>query len=621
MRASRLYLLFALCLLCTRTVAQISSPTGVTYIPGVPGPAVYIAPQAQADVALNGAISLLASQGGGTLVLGAGTYTLANPVALKSGVYVQGATALLNYTTNSAPIPDSNLVLANGGGTIFNCNAGACFQWNKAVLGVPGSANAFVLLGITNAGIRNIGFTNCSRAIDAGNTNNPAGWYLEFDNLYAAACTDWGFWITNFQHVKFRRIFTFGNVNGGQFYGNDVPQATLQPGNSVWEDIYNTTPSTNANLSRGLVWFITQGQQNQGQLYRVQSNRLNSSVITQAATMANTSANIGVTDVSKFPVGMPVTFSATANGFVQNEIYFVITNPGGSGVGNITVALTFGGTAITATGNTAVNIIEQGYAAVEVIAQSGAALSAHEFYDMDVEAGGTCAIITQNVQTSSFNISQVPLSAQATQSFCARNLTFSQVFSRASSNTSWDGSSGSSHFYGSRAAGSTGGGAVAHNPPGIYFDAGLGYTVMNLTASVMGWSNQTPDTTNMLIPLTGAVQQVKSKAATAVTIVGSDSGWVVDTLTTGLSTFTLPTVSSTIKTMQYVFINPVGTGQNLAITSTSNFCGPATARTTITMTPGSAFMTEAENDALGSYYACGPMLGSYAAGTLTGITP
>jgi hypothetical protein len=581
---------------------------------------VTVSPGTQADVSINSAITTLAASGGGVVQLGAGTYTLSSsssPIVPKTGVYIVGVVPQLNYTTNTAPIPDSNLVLTNAGGTVLNCSGGPCFQWNKAALGTPASANAFVIAGPTNFGIKNLGFTNCTRAVDGGNTNNPSGWYAEFENLYISSCTDWGFWLTNFQHDKFRRIFTFSNINGGQYYGNDVAQTVLQPGNSVWEDLYNTTPVTNADYSRGLVWFIVQGQQNQGMLYRIQSNRLNAASVTQAATMTNTSANIGVTNSTLFPVGMPVTFSASANGFIQNEIYFVVS----SAANVITVSLTYGGAAIVATGATAVNVIHQGYAAVEVIAQGGAALSSHEFYDIDAEAGGTCAIIAQNVQTSVFNISQVPLSTQATQSFCARNLTFSQVFSRASANTSWDGSSGSSQFFGNRALGSTGGGAIAHNPPGYFFDAGLGYNVLNFSSSVYGWSGQTPDSTNMLIPKTGAVLQQESKNAATVTLVGSDSGWLMDNFATGSATITLPAVTSTVKNMQYVLVNPVGTGQNEVVTSTSNFCGPTTARTSITMTPGSAMTLAAENDTLGSYYACAAMLGTYAAGTLTGITP
>ena len=575
----------------------------------------YVSPQANADVAINAAINALSAKGGGVVALGAGTYTWSSsssPVPLKSGIYVVGAVPILNYTTNTSPIPDASNVLANGGGTILNCGGGPCFQWAKAVLGVPGSANAFTIAGITNAGIKNIGFTNCSRAVDAGNTNNPGGWYLEFENLYISGCTDWGFWVTNFMHTKFRKIWSIGNATGQMFFGNDVPSSILQPGNSVWEDLYANTPSTNTNLSRGCVWFVTQGQQNEGMLSRIQCNRNGASVVTQAATMSNGSANIAVTDGTKFAINMPVSFSASVNGVTANEIYFVLTDAANV----LTVSLTIGGAAVSMTGATAVNITTSGFAAMEIVAASGAALSSHDFNNIDVENGGTCAIVAQNVQTSKIEISQVPSTAQSTQSICGRSLQNSQVFARGFANTSFDGNSGTTQFYGNRATGS-----VNHNPPGIYYDQTLNYVTMNLSASVMGWSNQTPDGSNMLIPKTGMVSQLENKAAAAVTLVGADSGVVVNAYTVGTATWTLPTCSSTVKGMMYRLVNPVGTGQNLVATSASNFWGPATGRTSITETPGSSMDVVCENDALGSYLGVGNLVGSYSAGTLTGITP
>lgn len=579
------------------------------------GPAaasITIAPQTGADAAINAAITSLSAQGGGTVFLSAGTYTIANPITLAQGVWIVGVPPRLNYTTNTAPIPDSNAVIANGGGTVLQASGStACFQWNKTALGV-GTANGFVLTGLNNIVLRNLCMTGFTRAVDGGNTNNAACWYSEFDNLYISNCTDWGFWITNFQHCKFRRIFTFSNTTGGQFYGNDVPSTTLQPGNSVWEDVYSVTPSSNANLSRGIVYWIQQGQQNEGLILRLQSNRLNSSVVTQAATMVNTSANITITDGTKFAVGMPVTFSATANGFFQNEIYFVLS----VAVNVIQVALTVGGAAVVATGATAVNCITQGFAALEVVALAGAAVSSHDFHNVDVEAGGTAAIVAQNVQVSKFEISQVPLAAQSTQSFCARNLTFSQVFARASINTSWDGNSGSSQLYGNRATGSVGGGAVAHNPAGLYFDAGDGFTELNLTASVKGLSGQAPDGSNLIVPLSGIGERMNPKATQAISPNCADTGLVSFTFTSGVVTVTLPTLSATLFGCRYIFVNPTANTATINTQASQGFNNPA-GRTSVTLAQGTAIELVGTHDANGNYWTVKGIGGVYAAGAIT----
>lgn len=72
----------------------------------------------------------------------------------------------------------------------------------------------------------------------------------------------------------------------------------------------------------------------------------------QAATMANASANIGVTASASFPVGTPVQVDATQNGFFAGVTYFVLT----SSANVLTLAPVAGGTAIVATGAVAVNI-------------------------------------------------------------------------------------------------------------------------------------------------------------------------------------------------------------------------------------------------------------------------
>lgn len=73
-----------------------------------------------------------------------------------------------------------------------------------------------------------------------------------------------------------------------------------------------------------------------------------------AATMTGASANIGVPSSAAFPVGTPVQFDATINGFSVSVTYYVVT----SAANVITVSATPGGGAINATGNTAVNVFQ-----------------------------------------------------------------------------------------------------------------------------------------------------------------------------------------------------------------------------------------------------------------------
>jgi hypothetical protein len=70
--------------------------------------------------------------------------------------------------------------------------------------------------------------------------------------------------------------------------------------------------------------------------------------------MTNASPNIGVPNAALFPAGQPVQFDTTANGFTAAVTYFVLT----SAANVITVGATAGGSAISATGSTAVNVFQ-----------------------------------------------------------------------------------------------------------------------------------------------------------------------------------------------------------------------------------------------------------------------
>jgi hypothetical protein len=72
-----------------------------------------------------------------------------------------------------------------------------------------------------------------------------------------------------------------------------------------------------------------------------------------AAAMTDGSTSVGVAASSAFPVGTPVQVDATKNAFAAGVTYYVISHPDRT---HITIGATPGGSKITATGNTAVNV-------------------------------------------------------------------------------------------------------------------------------------------------------------------------------------------------------------------------------------------------------------------------
>lgn len=525
---------------------------------------------------IQAAITTAFIAGGGVVPLGAAVYNITKPIVPLPGVAIRGVVPSINYGSNPNTIPDSWLV-APQRGTIFNCNGGDGFAWNLDALATPASQLAFTLTGLTGIEISGIGFTNFRNGINAGATNNLAALYSKFLDLYGQAGTGWLINMTNFQHCTFERLRSFGCLTGQMFWGNDVPAATLQPGNSTFEDLFAVTGS-GSNLIRGICHNVNQGTQNQATHSRIQSNKLNASTVTQAATMVNLSANITITDGTKFAVNVPVSFTTTANGFTANKIYFVLS----VAANVVTVSLTVGGAAVTATGNTAINMVTQGFAPLELIALSGCNFTNQTMMNIDVEGGGTAAIVMQNKSGMWLNISQLPLTSQATQGVCCRNVLNSVIVSPNGTNTDFDNSASQAiQYYGTRA-----GNCVGTMGVGMWTDSVTGNIVQSLGAAFDTQSKGAlyfqPSTNNQL---TGnAISVLPTTNGNAGPTLSLVAG--ITTFTTGGTTITLPVVSATSAGQICITNTAVGT-QTIATNGTQLFNGIA-GRTTLTLPIGAS---------------------------------
>jgi hypothetical protein len=76
------------------------------------------------------------------------------------------------------------------------------------------------------------------------------------------------------------------------------------------------------------------------------------SAFLQAALMSRSSARITVSAVANYPIGTPIMFDASANGFSAEQTYWVVGSSGTS----IEVAATIGGPALEATGSAPLNV-------------------------------------------------------------------------------------------------------------------------------------------------------------------------------------------------------------------------------------------------------------------------
>lgn len=556
-------------------------------------PFTSFAPVAPTGAAVQAAINAAAAAGGGVVQLPAGVIQLTVPLIPASGVAIRGVVPGMNYGSNPNTIPDSWLVGPQGG-TIINCAGGDGFAWNLTPLGVPASQLAFTLTGLSGFEISGIGFTNFRNGINAGATNNCAALYAKFFDLFGQSASGWLVNITNFQHCNFARLRSFGGLVGQMFFGNDVPAATLQPGNSTFEDLFGVTGS-GSNLIRGICHNVNQGTQNQATHSRIQMNKLNASTVTQAATMVNTQSNITITDGTKFAINVPVSFTTTANGFTANKIYFVL-----SVVGNVvTVANTVGGAAVTATGNTAINMVTQGFAPLELVALAGSQFTNQTMTNIDVEGGGTCAILMQNKSGMLMNISQLPQTSQSTQGVCCRGVVNSTINASNGTNTDFDNSApGAALTYnGQRTAG-----CVGFMGNGTWYDtvSGNAFISMGCVFDTQGNAMFNLVAGNKLFPGSLGLGQKAVLSGTANQALGDSQLNNVYTNNVSGTGPTLPQITATNLGMWATLANFTAAAQTFTTTA-SQLINNVVARTTIVINPNASARLVSGNGPSGGF--------------------
>jgi hypothetical protein len=344
---------------------------------------IFIA-SAATDAAIRAAATAANAHGGGIVKIPAGTITLSSPLPVYSGVIYQG-TAYQSTFVDGSRIGGTIL---QGDGT-FNA-----FEYNPTDGVTRPTVFATFVAGMLNGfGLVDLTLYNFLYGVKIGALYQPGMQFCRFENVYATTCQQWGFWFENYINCKFINLTSNANVAGGIARVCSGGSA-LFCGNSSW--IGSFVQTAQSPYSRGIVtWARVTTEMNDNFGYGEQVNtRVSTTLISQAATMSNASANITVTDSTAFPVGLPVTVSATANGFVAREIYFVLS----SAANVITIGRFTYGPAIAATGNTAVNIQSHGYCAIEFAGlDSGSSISASVSKAMDLEASCAALMLLQNV--------------------------------------------------------------------------------------------------------------------------------------------------------------------------------------------------------------------------------
>lgn len=338
---------------------------------------------------MQNAVNAIIAAGSGTLLLREKTYYVPSGLLISSGVGIYG----------TGTIGGPGMRIATGGSVIKGNNTNPGIYYHNTALGSPpADSNAVYAGAITGVRIENIGFTSVTRGIHIGDLYNQGFFYSIFRNLHVDNFTEWGFYFENFSLSLFENLIAMqGNTGatGGMYFGCSSGTAYAHGNSSInylfWDNNDNSK-------FRGIIFEARGGSSalNDVNGSHIQTNN-NGVKVTQAATMSNGSANITITDGTKFKVDMPVTVSATQNGFTVNRSYFIT-----SLAGNVIQVSEFkGGTAIVATGNTAVNIITYGFPGLEICGVGDLGVNYIQpstFTGIDMEGFGTSMVLVQNAE-------------------------------------------------------------------------------------------------------------------------------------------------------------------------------------------------------------------------------
>lgn len=355
--------------------------------------------------------------GGGIVQLPGVTITVTSSLPLLPGVIYRG----VGYNVNNA----GNIPTLSGGTIVQAANTTfPVFAGNATDLGAQYANFQLLLLSqIVSCGVQNMGIVGGSYGIKCGALYQGGCIYGQFNDLFLQGSINYGLYLENIEQTCVERINAYSHGHGIGVIASGTNLWNM--GNSHFRKLAVNGSTTNGNGRAAL--FQSRGGSSMNNIIVVDFGASGISYTnTQAATMANTSTAIGVADLSQYGVGMPINFSATANGFTGTQIYFVLSMTAASGAGSITVGNYTGGlggsVAIAATGSTAVNIVTHGWPLLEF---SGADAGSTITYcsvtgASDIEIGGTAHIVFNSVAGMSFE-SGIIHSVISTCDVCIRN--------------------------------------------------------------------------------------------------------------------------------------------------------------------------------------------------------
>jgi hypothetical protein len=365
--------------------------------------------------AINAAITAAASVGG-WVQFEPRIYAAVGPFTVPNGVAgFIGSPPMMTWTSI---VTEDDWVFNTSGalGTVLVGNGTQpCFIANNTPNASPPSS--FYANAVGNVSFINIGISGYTYGMQFGAVNNLGLLYPFMRGLWFNACTQWAVSLVNCHHVDARKIEMLGpatasasDPGNGLYIGFLVPRTTLQPGNSIYDNIVWQTKSGAYVGTQGmLIEAVAPAGYTDAIGDLICMNRVQSIVASNAAstavnpTMSSSSTTITSAAMAAWPVGQPFQPTTTANGFTAGRTYFILTT---DGVSAVTVATErYAASAITPTGSANITFQTYGMPNFAVVADPTSNINAFYVTGLDLEGASSAKLLLQRIGGGEFRVS------------------------------------------------------------------------------------------------------------------------------------------------------------------------------------------------------------------------
>jgi hypothetical protein len=379
------------------------APAGSGYLLGANG----FVPATNDYAGIMAAYNAAVANGGGTIQFAPVVYNIGgNTIPLDFNIHYKGS-GWQPYFPHQ--LVDDSYVTPQGGTIIKGDGTADGFNWRgddrSAIPSEPEAPNGiYNRLSLTNSSIQDLSIQNCRFGIKIGALYNLGAAYCYFNNIATFNCTEWGQWYENCIHVVWGELVDIGsgasaawNKDGGGIsfafsingYNNaDIHRVLVSAPTNLLTKVVQFIARDPLALSSGMTGGITNG----GFLQGVKFNY--TAFTQQTLGLTNGSAELTVTDYTKFAIDLPVLVTTDLNQFKTGVVYTVASiTPGSGTAGTITLSDQPGGAAIVSNQTTSTNIDHRGWAPISAISQrSNCVIGLGEWQMMDSEGTGTALL-------------------------------------------------------------------------------------------------------------------------------------------------------------------------------------------------------------------------------------